>query len=70
MSNKPTHYLLDYLWTFADACIKYAFRFPSIRTTLDGNTLYNVHVVEKLIQLTVESNAEIIANSHLTEDLT
>ena len=38
---------------------------------LDINTLHNVHVVEELIvQLTIESNAEIIANSHWTEDLT
>ena len=37
---------------------------------LDINTLYNVDVVEELIQLTIESNAEIIANSHWTEDLT
>ena len=38
--------------------------------TLDTNTLYNVNVVDKLIQPTVGSNAEIVANSHLTEDLT
>ena len=37
---------------------------------LDINTLHNVHVVEELIQLTIKSNAEIIANSHWTEDLT
>ena len=37
---------------------------------LNINTLHNVHVVEELIQLTIESNAEIIANSHWTEDLT
>ena len=37
---------------------------------LDNNTLHNVHVVEELIQLTIESNEEIIANSHWTEDLT
>ena len=36
---------------------------------LNINTLYNVYVVEKLIQLTIESIAEIIANSHWTEDL-
>ena len=34
------------------------------------NTLYNVHVVEKLIQLTLGSNMEIIAYSHWTEELT
>ena len=34
------------------------------------NTLHNVYVVEQLIQLTIESNAEIIANSHWTEDPT
>ena len=33
---------------------------------LDFNTLHNVHVVEELIQLIIESNAEIIANSHWT----
>ena len=37
---------------------------------LDINTLHNVHVVEELIELTIKSNAEIIANSHWTEDLT
>ena len=37
---------------------------------LDINTLHNVHVVEQLIQVTIESNAEIIANSQWTEDLT
>ena len=34
------------------------------------NTLHNVYVVEELIQLSVASNAEIIANLHWTEDLT
>ena len=33
---------------------------------LDANTLHNVHVVEELIQLTVKSDAEVIANLHLT----
>ena len=37
---------------------------------LNINTLHNIYVVEELIQLTIESNAEIIANSHWTEDLT
>ena len=37
---------------------------------LNINTLHNVYVVEELIQLTIESNAEIIANSHWTEDFT
>ena len=37
---------------------------------LNINTLHNVYVVEELIQLTIESNAEIIVNSHWTEDLT
>ena len=37
---------------------------------LDINTLHNIYVVEELIQLRTESNAEIIANSHWTEDLT
>ena len=32
---------------------------------LNINTLHNVYVVEELIQLTIESNAEIIANSLL-----
>ena len=36
---------------------------------LNINTLHNVYVVEKLIQLIIESNAEIIANSHWTEAL-
>ena len=34
---------------------------------LDINTLNNVHVVEELLH---KSDAEIIANSHWTEDLT
>ena len=34
------------------------------------NTLHNDHVVKELIQLTVGLDAEIIANSHWTEDLT
>ena len=37
---------------------------------LNISTLQNVYVVEELMQLTIESNAEIIANSHWTEDLT
>ena len=37
---------------------------------LDINTLHNVYVVDELIQLIIESNAEIIANSHWAEDLT
>ena len=37
---------------------------------LNISTLYNVYVVEVLIQLTVESDAGIIANSHWNEDLT
>ena len=36
---------------------------------LDINTLHNIHVVEELIQLTIESNAEITSNSHWTEQL-
>ena len=36
---------------------------------LNINTLHNEYVVEELIQLTIESNAEIIANLHWTEDL-
>ena len=35
----------------------------------DINTLHNVYVAEELIQLTVISDAEIIANSNWTEDL-
>ena len=31
---------------------------------LNINTLHDVYVVEELIQLTIESNAEIVANSH------
>ena len=34
------------------------------------NTLHKSHVVEELIQLTIISDVEIIANSHWTEDLT
>ena len=41
-----------------------------ILTYLLTNTLHNVYVVEELIQLTIESNAEIIVNSHWTEDPT
>ena len=37
---------------------------------LNINTLHNVYVVKKPIQLTIESNAEIIANLHWTEGLT
>ena len=37
--------------------------------TLGINTMHNIYVVEELIELTIESNAEIIANSHWTEDL-
>ena len=37
---------------------------------LDISTLYNVFVVEELIQLTVGSVAEITANSYWTKDLT
>ena len=37
---------------------------------LNVNTLHNVQTVEELIQLTVESDVEIIANSHETEDFT
>ena len=33
-------------------------------------TLHNVHVVEELMQLSLGSDKEIIANSHWTEDLT
>ena len=36
---------------------------------LNINTLQNVYVVEELIQLTIELNVEIIANSIWTEDL-
>ena len=35
---------------------------------LEINMLLNIFVAEELIQLTIESNAEIIANSHWTED--
>ena len=37
---------------------------------LDINTPHNVYVVEELIQLTVESEAEFIANSHWNEGFT
>ena len=37
---------------------------------LDINALHNVHVVKELIQLAVIFDAEIIANSHWTKDLT
>ena len=33
-------------------------------------TLHNIYVVELLIELTIKSDVEIIANSHWTEDLT
>ena len=36
---------------------------------LNINTLHNVYVVEELIQLTIESNTEIIANSYWTKIL-
>ena len=37
---------------------------------LNIHTLHNyVYVVKELIQLTIQTNAEIIANSHWTEDL-
>ena len=36
----------------------------------DINTPHSVHVFEELLQLTIESNAGITANSHCTEDLT
>ena len=36
---------------------------------LDINTLHNVHVVEELIQVTIETDAEIIAISRWTEKL-
>ena len=35
---------------------------------LEINMLLNIFVAEELIQLTIESDAEIIANSHWTED--
>ena len=38
--------------------------------SLDISTLHNVYVVNSLIQLTVESDAEITAKSLWTEDLT
>ena len=36
---------------------------------LGVNELHDVHIVGKLIQLIIESHAEVISNSHLTEDL-
>ena len=75
----PTDARSSFSPTSADPRIKY----PSCRIILlhtndmarpaqplDINTLHNVHVVEELIQLTTVSNAEIIANSHWTEDIT
>ena len=38
--------------------------------SLNVSALYNVHIVEALIQLIVESDTEFIANSHCIEDLT
>ena len=35
---------------------------------LNINTLHNVYGVEEFIQLIIESNAKIIANSHCTKD--
>ena len=37
---------------------------------LDITTLHNVYVVEELTQLTIESDAEIIAKFHWTEGIT
>ena len=37
---------------------------------LDIDMLHNIHVVEELIQLTIGSEVDIIANSRWTEDLT
>ena len=59
--------------TSADPRIKYLLHTNDMAESaqpLNTNTLHNVHVVEELIQLTIESNAEVIANSHWTEDLT
>ena len=65
--------------TSADARIKYPSRRSNLLHSsdmaepaqpLDVNTLHNVYVVEEVIQLTVVSDMEIIANSHWTEDLT
>ena len=59
--------------TSADSLIKYPSRRSILLHTndmaepaqpLNINTLYNVYVVEELLQLTIESNVEIIANSH------
>ena len=64
--------------TSTDPCIQYPSRRSILLHTnymaepaqhLNINTLHNVYVVEELIQLTIESNAEITANSHWTEDL-
>ena len=65
--------------TSADPRIKYPSRRSILLHTndmaepaqpLNINTLHNVYVVKELIQLTIDSSAEIIANSHWTEDLT
>ena len=65
--------------TFADLRTKYPSRHSIPLNSSDMaepaqplaiNTLYNVYVVEELIQFTVESDAEFIANSHWTKDVT
>ena len=36
----------------------------------DINAVHNVYIFEEFIQLTIESNADIIDNSHWAEELT
>ena len=64
--------------TSADLQLKYPFRRSILLHTkdidestypVDINTLHNVIIVDELIKLTIESDAEIIANSHWIEDL-
>ena len=64
--------------TFVNPSIKYVSRWSIFlhlddmakpAEPLDVNALH-MHVIEKLIQLIVASDTEIIVNSHLSEDLT
>ena len=73
-----SHISLSSSATSTDPRIKYTSRRCSLlysndldepAQSLDVDTVHNFYVVEELIQLTVESDTEIIANSHWTEGL-
>ena len=73
----PTDMRSSSLPTSADSRIKYSSRRSIFlhsndmaEPVQDINALHNVYVFEEFIQLTIESNAEIIDNSHWTEELT